>query len=92
LGVQVKWDKFGIEPATSENMNGRDISIHIGVNGQKTRKWILSEWGFGMEEGERWEFVNTGSIKGRTFLEQLSVSLLHKVFRLEGWLGGKFCS
>ena len=91
LGKQVKWDKGGIEPATSENMNGGDNSLEIEVNGHNTRKWILSKWGFGVEGAERWEFVNTVSIKGRTFLEQLSDSLPQKAFRLDGWLGGKFC-
>ena len=84
--------KGGIEPAISENMNGRDISLDIGVNGQKTRKWTLREWGFGVEGGESWESVNTVSMKGRTFLEQLSASLRHKALRSDGWLGGKFCS
>jgi hypothetical protein len=72
-------------------MNGRDSSLDKGINGEKTRKWILSQWGAGVKGGERWEFVNTVSIKDRTFLEQLSASLPHNAFRLNGWLGGKFC-
>jgi len=68
LGVQVNWDKGGIEPAPSENMNGRHNLLDVGINGRKTRKWILSQKGGWVEGGERWEFVNTVSIQGRTFL------------------------
>jgi hypothetical protein len=45
LGEQVNWDKGGTEPAVSENMNGRDSSLDIGINGRKARKWILSQMG-----------------------------------------------
>jgi hypothetical protein len=91
LGVRVNWEKGGSKPAPSENMKGRDNSQDTGINGRKTRKWILSQWGAGVKGGERREFVNTVSIKDRTFLEQLSASLPHKAFQLDGWLGEKFC-
>ena len=49
-------------------MNGRHNLLDVGINGRKTRKWILSQKGGWVEGGERWEFVNTVSIQGRTFL------------------------
>jgi hypothetical protein len=65
-------------------MNGRDSSLDIGINGRKTKKWILSQWGAGVEGGERSEFVNTIPHKAEYFLSNCQL-------RLDGWLGRRFC-